>query len=405
MILVLHLAIALVLLWALSRALGSLARKLGQPAVMGEILAGILLGPSLLGLYFPEAQAAIFPESSRPWIQLLAQVALGLYMFAQGAELDWKLVSARAATGISVAGIVAPLAIGGALGLLMSGDARYFPAGVTPAQGALFLGVALAITAFPVLARIVEDRGLKGTPIGSLALAAGAANDAVAWALFAAVQGSALRVAAFGTALIIALATLGRRALAWLADSDEAGRGSDSLRRAALLAGLFAACVAAERTGLHAVFGAFAFGAILKRGRLADWVHHKLGPLAGRWGVPVFFLYSGMNTKLALLDSWGLVGIALLVLLAASASKALACSLAARASGFSVRESAGIGFLMNARGLMELILLNIGLAAGLISPTLFSILVVMAIGTTLLATPAFELTRLGPAPEPSGARA
>jgi Kef-type K+ transport system membrane component KefB len=400
-----RLLLAVVLIWILARVLGPLARKCGQPRVMGEILAGILLGPSIFGYYLPELHGQIFAPDLKPGLQLLAQAALALYMFAQGIELEWKLVSVRAAAGVSLAGIAAPLLIGGALGLLMAADPLYFPSGIEPGRAALFMGAAMSITAFPVLARIVEERGLRGTRIGSLAMSAGASDDAMAWTLLALVQGTGLRVLVAGAGLVVGLLTVGRELLARLADRDESGAGSDVVRRLLLLALLCVAALAAEKAGLHAVFGAFLFGAILKRGRLAGWAGGTLGPLASRWGVPVFFLYSGMNTRLALIDDWSLWGIALVVFLAATVGKALACGLAARASGFDLRDSAGIGFLMNARGLMELILLNIGLEAGIISPTLFSILVAMTIGTTLLATPAFELTRLGAAPEPSGVRA
>jgi Kef-type K+ transport system membrane component KefB len=262
-------------------------------------------------------------------------------------EFDFRLISARSAFVVSAAGIAAPLAAGGMLGFAMGGSHLFFGAGVVHWQAALFLGAAMSITAFPVLARIIEDRGIRNTRVGTLSFAASACGDVVAWLLFAAI-----------------IASL-------------PGGSAGAFLRSNL------------------VFGALLLGALARKLGAPTTLDKRIRPVATFVLVPVFFAYSGLNTRLPLLASWSIVAITLLVLVVSSVAKGLACGLAARREGFNLRESAALGALMNARGLMELILLNIGLEAGIITPTLFTILAVMAILTTFAATPGFELASSG----------
>ncbi|MBC7368283.1 MAG: cation:proton antiporter [Undibacterium sp.] len=383
------------------RLVSALARRVGQPPVVGEMIAGVLLGPSLFGLLAPATQAWIFPAVSKPVLFAGAQVGLVLYMFCVGLEFRLDLLGARwkSAAVISASGILAPFVLGCGLAWWLMQKGGFFASAITVGQAMPYMGAALAITAFPMLARIISERKLSGTTEGTLALAAGAIDDAAAWCVLALVLAAlaghpaqAVWAVAGGAGFVILL----RVARQLLARIGAQWRQSEDDRRAALSSVLVLLMLAAwftDTIGLYAVFGAFFLGAAWPRGEFSEHVRGLIEPLASRLLLPLFFIYSGLNTRFDLLANPALWVVALVALAAAVAGKAGACYLAARACGETSRTAWGIGMLMNARGLMELIILNIGLERGLITPTLFSILVFMAIVTTLMATPLFNLVQ------------
>lgn len=383
------------------RVVGMLAKRIGQPQVVGEMIAGVLLGPSLFGLLLPNLQQQLFPKG--PAMAILyacSQVGLVLYMFLIGTEFQVELVQKRlrSAVSVSLSGILAPLALGGVLAVFLVGQPAFFAKNVAPWQAALFLGAAIAITAFPMLARIIFERGLSGTSLGTLALAAGSTDDAVSWCILALVlavfnQNPAIAVLAIGGgigyALIILLVV--RPLLRRLGDHAERTGTLSSGAFAFVLMLLMLCAWLTDVIGIYAIFGGFILGVAMPRGVFAQQLEHKLEPLVTNFLLPLFFIYSGLNTSITLVNSWMLWGVAGLVLLIAILGKGVACWLAALLNGEPNREAMAIGTLMNARGLMELILLNIGLEHGIITPTLFTIMVMMAIVTTLIASPMFEL--------------
>jgi Kef-type K+ transport system membrane component KefB len=394
------------------RLVSALARKLGQPPVVGEMIAGVLMGPSLFGLLAPAAQAWVFPAVSKAVLFAGAQVGLVLYMFCVGLEFRLDLLGARwkSAAVISVSGILAPFGLGCGLAWWLVRSGGFFASAITMEQAMPYMGAALAITAFPMLARIISEQKLSNTTEGTLALAAGAIDDAAAWCVLAVVLAAlagnpaqAIWAVSGGAGFMILLKLFGPM----LARIGAQWQRSDDDRRAALSTVLVLLMLAAwftDTIGLYAVFGAFFLGAAWPRGEFSEYVRETIEPLASRLLLPLFFVYSGLNTRFDLLTNPTLWLVALVALVAAVVGKAGACYLAARACGETSRTAWGIGMLMNARGLMELIILNIGLERGLITPTLFSILVFMAIVTTLMATPLFNLVQRMPAgPRDGGA--
>jgi Kef-type K+ transport system membrane component KefB len=381
------------------RLVGWVAVRLGQPPVVGEMIAGVVLGPSLFGYFWPHAQQALFPAASRPMLFSGAQLGLVLYMFTVGLEFRVDLVRSRlrSALVISASGILVPFVLGCSLAWMLLARGGFFVPGVTAVQAVPFMGAAMAITAFPMLARIIFERGLAGTTVGALAMAAGAIDDAAAWGVLALVLASLGHdpwiavIALAGSALfLLVLYTVGRKLLGRIA--GYAGRG-DAAERAAtgwVLVLLMMAAWYTDTIRLYAVFGAFFLGTAMPRGAFAVRLQALIEPLTTSLLLPLFFIYSGLNTRFDLVNDPLLWLVALAVLAAAVIGKAGACYAAARACGETHREAMGIGSLMNARGLMELIILNIGLERGIITPTLFSILVFMAIVTTLMATPMFN---------------
>ncbi|HSM14608.1 MAG TPA: cation:proton antiporter, partial [Thermoanaerobaculia bacterium] len=369
------------------RLVGRLVRPLGQPLVVAEMITGVLLGPSLLGWVAPRAQAWLFPSESLPVLYVVAQLGLVLYMFLVGLEFDPEHLRgrARAAAAVSVAGMVTPFALGVALALGLPAGAGLFAAGVAGWQAAVFLGAAMSITAFPMLARILYERGLAATPMGALALTAGSLNDAAAWALLAVVlaglaadAGIAWLAIGGGATFALLLWTVGRRLLAALYRRLGGGGGEEGPWLAVTLALLALSAWTTDALGIYAVFGAFLFGAALPRGELRSRLETAIGPLTTALLLPFFFVYSGLSTRLDLLAEPLVLLAAVAVLAAATLGKGAACALAARWSGTSWREAAVVGALMNARGLMELILLDIGLERGIVTERLFSVLVLMA---------------------------
>ena len=373
-------------------------RRIGQPATIGEMIAGVLLGPSLLGLLAPGASAWLFPPVSKPVLHEIAQVGLTLYMFTVGLEFRTDLLSkrARSAFAVSFAGMAAPFAIGALLSLMLHQEGGFYGDAISPGMAAVFTGAAMCVTAFPMLARIIRERGLAGTPAGTLALASGSLDDVAAWILLAAVVG-----AVQGDALLVLWTILGagayvlvcRAVIPRLFKNRE-----ESEERLFERLGLLLICLAlgawfTDQIRLFAVFGAFILGVCVPRGKLADYAIDKITPLTTLFLLPLFFTYSGLNTEIQLLNSasdWLFTG---LIVLGAVAGKMGACYATARLCRESHADSLTVASLMNARGLMELIMLNIGLQAGIISSRLFSAMIVMAIVTTLMAAPFFELAR------------
>jgi Kef-type K+ transport system membrane component KefB len=380
------------------RLVGWIAARVGQPQVVAEMVAGFLMGPSLFGLLAPGVQGALFPAPSLRIIFVVSQVGLVLYMFCVGLEFrsDLLVKHARRAAAVSVAGIAAPFLLGGALALWLLPAGGFFSEQVRSFHAVLFVGAAMSITAFPVLARIIHDRGIAGTSLGTLALAAGALDDAAAWIILAVVIGSfsgsslvAAGAGVGGLAYVAMVFLVARPLLGRLnADAEAEGRLAPWML-SSVLTMLAVGAWFTDTVGIYAVFGAFVLGAAIPRGLLSRELRRMIEPVTASFLLPLYFIYSGLQTRLDLVNTGWLWMVAGLVFLAACAGKGLACWLAARATGATNRDALGVATLMNARGLMELVLLNIGLQHGLITPTLFTIFVMMTIATTLMTGPLF----------------
>ncbi|HTH47522.1 MAG TPA: cation:proton antiporter [Candidatus Limnocylindria bacterium] len=400
----LFLQIAVILLFC--RLVGAIARRFGQPQVVAEMIAGVLLGPSLFGLLWPEGQAWLFPwdkaqkiRDTQSYLFPASQLGLALYMFVVGMEFRVDIVRKRLKSSIAVsaAGMITPFVLGAGLAWILFRHTELFPKKTSLFEAMLFLGASMCITAFPMLARIIHFKKLTGTTMGTVALGAGAIDDATAWCLLAVVLASfdqnwtQVWYNIGGGAAYVALTLLVVRPL--LARIKPLLIENGSLNEAGLVVGLALMALGAwftDMVGLHAVFGSFVMGAAMPRGIVTRDLIARIQPLTVALLLPLFFTYSGLNTKIGLLNTgflWLMCGA---VLLAAVLGKGVACWLAARATGISNREALGIGTLMNARGLMELIIINIGLQRGVISEGLFASLVIMAVITTLMASPIFE---------------
>jgi Kef-type K+ transport system membrane component KefB len=381
------------------RLVGRLGRYLGQSQVVGEMIAGVLMGPSLLGWLWPAGQAWLFPKESMTILFAVSQVGLSLYMFLVGIEFRQELFQSRlrSAASVSVAGMVTPFVLGGAIGWWLHDQPGFFGAGAQRWDAALFMGAAMSITAFPMLARIIYERGLSGTALGTLALAAGAIDDAAAWCVLAVVLASmdhswSLAAKAIGGGVVYAVVvlTVGRRMLRYVGDrAERAGKVSQPLLAMVLVLVLLGSWFT-DVIGIYSVFGAFILGVAMPRGRLTEELQKHMESMTVVLLLPLFFTYSGLNTRLDLVNTWQLWLLALVVLAAACLGKGVACYAAARLHGEDNSTALAVGTLMNARGLMELIILNIGLQRGVIEPSLFTIMVLMAIVTTLMASPLFE---------------
>lgn len=397
---------------AACRLVGWAARRIGQPQVVGEMIAGVLLGPSVIGILgliglpadwvaaAARSQQALFPPESLKTLYVGAQLGAGLYMFLVGVEFKTDLFASRlrSAMAVSVSGMLVPFLLGAGLALWFVQVPGLFSEKARPFEACLFLGAAMAITAFPMLARIIYERNLTGTSLGALALAAGAIDDATAWCVLAIVLatfggGAAIAVKAIVGGILYAafMLTLGRKLLLRLGTATEAaGQITPTILAITLMLFMLGAW-AMDAVGIHAVFGGFLLGIAMPRGLFAREIQKQLEPFAVVFLLPMFFTYSGLNTRLDLVNSWPMALVALAALAAACLGKGVACWAAARMSGEDNRTALAVGTLMNARGLMELIILNIGLQKGVILPGLFSVMVVMAVVTTLMATPLFEL--------------
>ena len=395
-----HLFFQIAIILMVCQGVGIVGRRLGQPQVVAEMIAGIILGPSLLGLFFPEIFGKIFPPDTMRVLFPVAQLGLAAYMFVVGLEFRVDIVrrQMRSAVAVSIAGMATPFVLGAALAWVLFRHTSLFPARTTLIEGMLFLGASMCITAFPMLARIIHFKKLTGTTMGTVSLGAGAINDVAAWCLLAVVlarlDGNIMNAAVNiggGIVYVAAVRLIIHPLLAkWARGIELRGHLSE---------GEFVICLSllalgawfTEVIGLHGVFGAFVMGVAMPRGVITNALIERVQPLTVALLLPLFFTYSGLNTEMGLLNSAYLWLMAGLVLLVAIGGKGVACWLAARATGVSNREALGIGTLMNVRGLMELIIINIGLQRGIISPALFAILVIMAVVTTLMASPIFDL--------------
>jgi len=384
-----------------SHVCGLILRRFGQPRVIGEIIAGICLGPSLLKAVFPELHGLLFPESSLPGLFLVSNIGLILFMFIVGLELDLHSLSARAKSALLVShfSIIVPFVLGAGLAVLLFGE--FGPHRFGFLSFALFMGVSMSITAFPVLARIIQEQNLTRTNLGAVAITCAAVDDVTAWCILAVVVGivqSDSSAGAYGV-VSLALVYVGAAVLAvrpvlrrWLVPAMS---GSPRIAPAAL-GGVFMilliSCLLTESIGIHALFGAFLAGIVMPEDRgFKTKLVASVEDVSTLILLPVFFASTGLRTEIGLLNdihSWLIAGVLIAV---AVVGKMGGSMVAARFTGFNWREAAGLGSLMNTRGLVELVVLNIGYEIGVLSPKAFTILVLMAIVTTMMTGPLLPL--------------
>lgn len=393
----LHLLVALAAVLAVGQLLGRVFSRFGQPAVLGEIVAGILLGPSVLGRIAPAVSAAVLPVSVAPALGYVAQLGAVLYMFLVGVELEFGTLRTRArATGIiALVGIVVPFTLG--VGLASMLHPYGAGAGAARTSYALFVGVLLSVTAFPVLARILADGGLRQSELGRLALTSAAVDDVAAWGLLALVIGVAQAdvwraVAALTLTLLFVLlmVTLVRPALARVA---HAARGdiSNTAFAVTVLAVLISAAVT-EALGVHAIFGAFLLGTLVPADSpLARLLIARLEHVVTIVLLPAFFAVTGLRMQIGVLANPTEWAVLALVVLVGSVGKVGATAIASRFLGFDWRTALSLGALMNTRGLMQIIVLNIGLELGLFSDTMFTVLALAALVSTMATAPALHV--------------
>lgn len=400
---VLHVTATLAAVIGLGVLVSRVFRYLGQPPVIGEVVAGILLGPSVLGAIAPDLShffipsAAADPQGLVPaTLKMIAQLGAILYLFLVGLELNAAQLAGRAHAAIAVShsSIVVPFVLGTLLALGLY--PVYSHSGVPFTSFALFMGVAMSITAFPVLARILTDHGLAKSELGCMAISCAAADDVTAWCLLALVVGVAQ--SSLGTAGWVISGAIGFIAVMFLIMKPAAARLMSFLDAqqgplpSAAIAGTYMAVLLSawmtEAIGVHAVFGAFLLGAIIPHDcRLARQMTSTLHQPVTVLLLPAFFAYTGMRTQISLVSGWESVNWCGAIILVATAGKFGGTLVAARLSGLNWRDAVALGTLMNTRGLMELIVLNIGLDLGVISPTLFAMMVIMALATTAVTAP------------------
>jgi len=381
----------------IAKLTAALVARAGQPAVVGEMLGGILLGPSFLGWLWPSVHRALFLPEATVTLQLLSQIGVILFMFLVGCELDLARVArhARTAVVVSYAGIAAPLLLG--VTLSWSIFRELAPAGVRFLPFALFVGTAMSVTAFPVLARILAERRLTDSLLGATAIACAAVGDVTAWCMLSVVVAVA-RATALGAAAIPVVLVAAFAAVMLLVIRPQVARTSCRPRFSgdagfvAALVFAFACASVTELIGVHAIFGAFLAGVVVSaNSAVRTLVEARVYTFASTMLVPLFFASAGLRTELALLgDARGWLTCAAIVAVAV-AGKLGGVSLAARWSGMSWRDGVALGILMNTRGLMELIALNVGYDLGILSPALFSMMVLMALVTTAMTSPLLDL--------------
>jgi Kef-type K+ transport system membrane component KefB len=388
-----------------ARALGWIFQRIGQPRVAGEMTAGIVLGPSLLGRFFPSAFAYVFPSSSLPVLTALSQLGLLLFMFVVGLEVDLKrILKQRAAVVlISNVSIVLPLALG--VGLAQALYPKFAGEHVAFSSFALFMGTAMSITAFPVLARILKERNLLGTDLGTTAISCAAIDDISAWVLLAlltAMVHSAQdwRRLAVTLLLLITFVAIMLVPIRWAASFLESlyrkhGAGVELI--SVLILGMLAASWTTERLGVHALFGAFMAGLVMpKPERMIAEIVERIESLSLALLLPLFFALTGLRTRIDLLTSGPLWGYTAAIVATAVLGKLAGAALTAKATGMTWQDSLGLGVLMNTRGLVELVVLNAGLDLGVLSPTLFTMMVLMALVTTFMTTPILIAMKIQP---------
>ena len=414
-----HLFLQLTVLLIASRVVGWLLRRVGQTQVVSEMISGVLLGPSFLGLIAPAVQHFLFPMKlalsingsittiTHPSMNILlglSQVGLVLYMFIIGLEFNTNILSKHLKTAgiISLSGVLAPLVLGGLSGFFLAGNKQLFTNAIEPWHAALFLGAAMLITAFPMLARIIYENGISNTKIGTLTLASAAFDDAIAWLLLAIVLATTknnLGIAglAIGGGIIYTLLMIfvGRPLFSGFSRIKNRDNTVRTEHFIVLLLILMVCAWFTDMIGIYSIFGAFLAGVVMPRCWFTAEARRLIEYLTVSILLPIFFIYSGLNTQLSLLVQPSLFGITLFIIAIAFICKGGACLIGSRLSGMSWREAGLVGSLMNARGLMELILINIGRENGLITAELFAILVLMTICTTVAASPLFKVLYRG----------
>lgn len=382
-----------------ARLLGWVCKKIGQPTVVGEIIAGILLGPSLIGMYFPEFSAALFPAKSLGNLQFLSQIGLILFMFIVGMEIDLKVLRNKAheAVVISHASIIIPFALGMSLAFFIYES--FAPEGIQFLSFALFLGIAMSITAFPVLARIVQERGIHKTRLGTVVITCAAADDITAWCILAAVIAivkagtfiSAFYIMGLALAYVVLMIYVVKPFLKRVGELHATRENLSKPIVAIFLVVLLLSSYATEVIGIHALFGAFMAGAVMPENiRFRNIIIEKVEDVALVLLLPLFFVFTGLRTQIGLLNDPALWKITGLIILVAVAGKFIGSALAAKFVGQSWKNSLTIGALMNTRGLMELVVLNIGYDLGVLTPEVFTMMVIMALLTTFMTGPALD---------------
>jgi len=397
-----RLILQLLVIVLVARAFGYLARRVGQTPVIGEIAAGVLLGPSLLGWMAPGASAYLFPVASLPILQLLSQIGVLLFMFVIGVELEPAYLRGKAHTAIAVShfSIVIPFTLGVALSLALY--TQYAAPGVPFHAFALFCGIAMSITAFPVLARILEERHLSQTPLGTTAITCAAVDDVTAWSILAFVvaittAGGAmetlLAIVALSVMFVLVMIFVCRPLLQRVLNPDRIGDALSKEHIAIVLLVLLSSAFVTEIIGIHALFGAFVAGVIMPvGGTFRAALRLRLESISAVFLLPLFFVYTGLRTQIGLVDDVASWGICLAIILVATTGKLGGTVLAGRWTGLSWRDSVALGALMNTRGLMELIALNVGYDLGILSPEIFAMMVLMALVTTAMTGPLVSLS-------------
>jgi Kef-type K+ transport system membrane component KefB len=389
----------IVMIILVARLFGWVFKKIGQPTVIGEIIAGIVLGPSLVGLYFPAFSAALFPVESLGNLKFLSQIGLILFMFVIGMELDVKILKNKASEAIVIshASIIIPFAMG--IGLSYFVYKRFAPTGVEFLSFSLFMGIAMSITAFPVLARIVQERGIHKTKLGAIVITCAAADDITAWCLLAVVIAIVKAGNFVGSLYVISLAVFYVLAMIFLVKpflkriGDLYG-SKDSIGKpvmAIFFLFLILSSYATEVIGIHALFGAFMMGSIMPDVSKFRMIFiEKVEDVAVILLLPLFFVYTGLQTEIGLINDPYLWKVTAAIIAVAVIGKFLGSALAARFVGQNWKDSLTIGALMNTRGLMELIVLNIGLELKVLTPEVFAMMVIMALVTTFMTGPALD---------------
>jgi Kef-type K+ transport system membrane component KefB len=375
--------------------IGALVKRTGFQLVIGEILAGLALGPSLLGHFFPGVQLYIFPPQALPTLQVFGDIGLAFYMFSLGARLNihGMAVQRKSAIVVSVSGILLPFILGAVLGYYLYPMLAGTKATLLSLM--LFMGTAMSITAFPVLARLLAEKEMLGTKLGILALTSASIDDVIAWCLLTLIiatvhsngVGSTLITVGLTILFIIIMVVVVRPLLRYAMQHIS----KEPWRLGLSVGVLLLSAYITNALGIHLIFGAFLAGIVMPRNAALSLQIKGLDGLNNLLFLPVFFVFSGLNTRIGLIQSPLLWLICLMVIVVACLGKIMGATLSARALGQKWKEALGLGVLMNTRGLVELIVINIGLQLGVLSPTLFAMLVIMAIVTTMLASPLLPL--------------
>lgn len=380
-----------------ARVLGWLFKRIGQPTVIGEIIAGIILGPSLIGFYFPQFTAALFPVHSLGNLQFISQIGLILFMFIIGMELDLKVLKSKAhdAIVVSHASIIIPFALG--IGLAYFLYHSFAPEGVQFSSFGLFLGISMSVTAFPVLARIIQERGIHKTRVGTIVITCAAADDITAWSLLAVII-AIVKAGSFVSSIYTILLALGyvffmirivRPFLRRVGNLHESRENLSKPIVAIFFLTLILSAYATEVIGIHALFGAFMAGAIMPdNAKFRSIFIEKVEDVALVLLLPLFFVFTGLRTQIGLIDDPYLWKVTALIIIVAVTGKFIGSALAAKYVGQNWKDSLTIGALMNTRGLMELVILNIGYDLGVLTPEIFAMMVIMALVTTFMTGPA-----------------